>query len=311
MPTLRQLTYLVMIAEEGSFVRAARQARVSQPTMSQQIMVLEKRLGVRLIERGASHAFLTPIGHSVVTKARSILALARELETIAAQYGDALELPLRIGTCSTLGPQLINSLVDVLKHDGSQFRLHVREGITNELECGLLRGDLDVLIGPLPIDCGAFHVETAFREPLYLVSANTASSINNHSLSAAELAGQAILTIGRRHHLHWQSVAIADSYGMKITSEYEGNNLDSLCQMVAAGLGFALLPSLYLAQREFRRRGILDLGIVPVEGWAEYRSIAFAWRRSTHLEPLFRSMIQQVSTSVRNILEGFGCHPAA
>jgi DNA-binding transcriptional LysR family regulator len=107
---LRQLEYLVTLADAGSFVQAARLTNVSQPSLSQQIRALEERLGVKLVDRGASGAILTPIGRTVVARARAVLADVREIEVLAARWSDTLSGTLRLGTTPTLGPYLLSPI---------------------------------------------------------------------------------------------------------------------------------------------------------------------------------------------------------
>lgn len=299
MPTLRQLEYVVTIADTGSFALAARAAHVSQPTMSQQVRALEARLNVQLFERSATGAVLTPIGRSIVATARRMLADARDIVTLAAGAAQGLSGTVRLGTTPTLGPYLLSPIIADLHRLAPSLRLHVREGIPEEQLRELSRGELDVLLGPLPMAGDELTVEPLFREPLTLVAAL------DHDLAAIaepeprDLSGHALLTLDPRHHLARQAAAIADRHGMTIAPDYYGTSLGSLHQMVASGLGLTLLPGLYLRSDAGGAAGLKPL---PVRGWREHRSIAIAWRRQSPMHAAFMLIAGHVQGCARRLL---------
>lgn len=299
MPTLRQFAYLVTLADTGSFVRAAQAANVSQPTLSHQIKALENRLGVRLVDRSAAGAILTPIGRAIVGKARGLLAEVREIESLAGRSADSLSGTLRLGTTPTLGPYLLSPIVAELHRRAPDLHLYVREGIPDEQSQQLARGSLDLLLGPLPIEGEALVVEPLFREPLHLVAAIDDPLARADIVDPALLRGRALLSLDPRHHFHRQCARIAEAYDMRMTPDYEGTSLDSLHQMVASGLGIAVLPTLYLASDV---GGTSGLQILNIADWARYRSIALAWRRGTSMEVAFQLIAEQVRGSARAIL---------
>jgi LysR family hydrogen peroxide-inducible transcriptional activator len=285
MPTLRQLEYLVAIADTGSFALAARVAHVSQPTMSQQVRALEARLNVQLFERSTTGAVLTPVGRSIATTARRMLADARDIEALAAGASHRLTGTVRLGTTPTLGPYLLSPIIAELHRMAPNLRLHVREGIPEEQALALSRGELDVLLGPLPMAGDDLTVEPLFREPLHLVAALDYDLAATAGTSDRALTGNPLLTLDPRHHLAKQAADIAARYGMTIAPDYYGTSLESLHQMVASGLGLALLPGLYLHSDA---GGAAGLKILSVEGWRAHRSIAIAWRRQSPMDAAFR-----------------------
>ncbi len=300
MPTLRQLSYLVTLADSPSFVQAARAANVSQPTLSQQIKALEDRLGVKLLDRGTSGAILTPIGRTLVARARRVLSDVREIEALAAHSSDALAGTLRLGTTPTLGPYLLSPIIAELHRIAPALRLYVREGIPDQQSRELARGELDLMLGPLPIAGDDLEVEPLFREPLHLVSAIDGELTTGGLLAPERLKGQPVLSLDRRHHLHRQVAEIAGDYGMMMVRDYEGTSLDTLHQMVASGLGLSVLPALYLRSEVGGLAGLADL---QVAGWRAHRSIALAWRRETSMATAFRLIAAHVQQCARRILE--------
>lgn len=299
MPTLRQLEYLVTVADTGSFAMAARVANVSQPTLSQQVRALEERLGITLLERSAAGAVLTPVGRSIVSTARRMLTDARDIVALASGSSDSLTGTLKLGTTPTLGPYLLSPIIADLHRNAPRLRLHVREGIPDEQMLELSRGNIDVVLGPLPMAGDDLVIEPLFREPLHLVAAL------DHPLGADDvvtrdgLAGSPLLTLDPRHHLARQAGDIAAAYGMTIAPDYTGTSLGSLHQMVASGLGLALLPGLYLRSTIGGATGVRFL---DVQGWQAYRSIAIAWRRQSPMHTAFLLIAEHVQACANRLL---------
>lgn len=298
MPTLRQLEYLVTIADTGSFALAARVANVSQPTLSQQIRALEQRLGTTLLERSATGAMLTPVGRSIVVTARRILSDASDIVALAAGASDRLTGTLKLGTTPTLGPYLLSPIIAELHRMAPQLRLHVREGIPDEQLLELSRGNIDVMLGPLPMAGDDLSIEPLFREPLHLVAALDHPIDTDGAMTREVLTGSPLLTLDPRHHLARQAAGIAEQHGMTIAPDYYGTSLESLHQMVASGLGLALLPSLYLRSAG----GMAGLKMLPVEGWRVHRSIAIAWRRQSPMSAAFKLIAGHVQSCAERLL---------
>jgi LysR family transcriptional regulator, hydrogen peroxide-inducible genes activator len=300
MPTLRQLRYLVTLADTGSFVQAARSLNVAQPSLSQQIRALEDRLGVKLVERGPGGTILSPIGRTIVARSRGVLAEVRDIEALASRWSDELSGTLRLGTTPTLGPYLLSPVMAELHRTAPELRLYVREGIPDEQMLALSRGNLDLLLSPLPITGDDLEVEPLFREPLYLVGAVDDELVKDATIAPERLKGRSLLSLDPRHHFHRQCVDIADRYCMSVSPDYEGTSLDTLHQMVASGLGLCVLPGLYMGSEV---GGVSGLGVVKVAGWREHRSIALAWRRASTMAAAFRLFAGQVQSEARNRLE--------
>lgn len=298
MPTIRQLQYLVTLADTGSFAEAARISHVSQPALSQQVKALEERLGVKLLDRSTTGAILTPIGRSIVSRARAVLGEVRNIKELARSTATGLTGTLRLGTTPTLGPYLLSPIIADLHRAAPGLRLYVREGIPDAQALALSRGELDVMLGPLPIRGDDLEIEPLFREPLHLVSA-VDSDLARGPTDPAALAGQIMLTLDTRHHLHREASDVAAAHGMVLSPDYEGTSLDSLHMMAASGLGLTLLPKLYLKSDV---GGSTGLAILDVAGWKAHRSVALAWRRGSSMEAAFRMIADHVQRSGRAML---------
>lgn len=296
---IRQLEYLVAIADTQSFAKAALLLNVSQPTLSQQVRTLEDHLGLPLLERSPNGVWPTPAGREVIDRARTILRDLRELDHVARRAGSRVSGTIRFGTTPTLGPYLLSPVIAELHQSLPELRIHVREGIPVYQTDDLARGQIDLYLGPLPISDHLFQVEPLFRERLYLVVARDHVLAGRAAVSADQLAGLPVLSIDPRHQYHRQIAHIADRFGMRLAPDYEGTSLDGLHQMAASGLGAAILPQLYLASEV---GGLSGLAVVDVAGWDAYRSIALAWRKSSVFGEHFAMIGDSIAKLARSLV---------
>lgn len=296
MPSLRQLQYLVSIADLKHFGRAAGAVNVSQPTLSQQLRTLEARLGVTLIERGDSPVQLTPIGREIATRARKVLLEVEDIRALAKRSVSGLAGTIRLGVTPTLGPYLMPAVVAQLHRDYPDMRLYIREGIPDEQVAELRRGGLDMMLLPLPVGGSDLHVEPLFREPLHLVAAPDNPLCAKPLLQRVDLAGQAVLSLDPRHHFHRQAQAICGELNAELLRDYEGTSLDSLRQMAGSGLGLAILPELYLRSEVGGEDMVRRLAIAD---WSEDRSIAAIWRQGVAYAESYRMVAATIARHAR------------
>lgn len=299
MPTLRQLEYLVAVADLRNFGRAAQACNVSQPTLSQQLRALEDRLGVVLIERNTSGAELTPIGREIMARARRLLIEAEDIRDLARRAGDRVAGTIRFGVTPTLGPYLMPPIVAALHHEQPDLRLHIKEGIPEDQALQLARGALDMLLGPMPIDGSGLTVEPLFRERLFLVAANDHPLANMPDLRVDHLRGAQVLSLDRRHHLHRQVASICSKFGMELLHDYEGTSLDSLHQMATSGIGLAVLPELYFRSDVAGRPGVV---LLEPKGFELTRSIAAAWRAGAAYSAEYQVIAERIAVEARALL---------
>ncbi|GGJ38726.1 MULTISPECIES: hydrogen peroxide-inducible genes activator [Alphaproteobacteria] len=293
MSTLRQLEYLVAIADLRNFGRAAQACNVSQPTLSQQLRSLEDSLGVILIERNTTGADLTPIGRDITARARRLLVEAQDIRDVARRAGDRLAGTLRLGVTPTLGPYLMPPIVAALHREQPDLRLHIKEGIPDDQALALSRGALDMLLGPLPIAGSDLNVQPLFRERLFVVAASDHPLTKLQNLRCEHLQGAHVLSLDRRHHLHREVATICTAFGMELLRDYEGTSLDSIHQMSASGIGLAILPELYIRSDVAGRTGV---AVLQPEGWHFTRSIAAAWRSGAAYGDAYRMIAERIGT---------------
>jgi len=281
--TIRQLSYFVALAENGSFTRAAERMGVSQPSLSQQIRALETILGAPLFERGGP-AIPTPLGRELLERARRILFDLADLEEVRVASADALVGTIRLGVSPTLGAYLLPTFVARLHRDHPTLRIHVREGLPSALTAGLAAGDHDLILAQLPVAGRGFHTERLFREALYLAMAADHPLAPKAGIEMADLRGQNLLTLVADYRLAQQVAAIAGEVGAVVLQDYEGTSLDAIRQMAGMGMGLALLPELYVRQ-EVRDGG--DVIVRPFSHGRQYREIGLLWRIGAGRAPAY------------------------
>ncbi|MGZ8351440.1 MAG: hydrogen peroxide-inducible genes activator [Allosphingosinicella sp.] len=298
MPTFRQLEYLVAVADLKHFGRAAQACHVSQPTLSQQLRTLEERLGVTLIERGLGSAELTPVGREIAARARRLLVGVKDIRALARRAAEGGAGTIRFGVTPTLGPYLMPAIVAALHREHPDLRLYIREGIPDEQALELTRGQLDMMLGPLPIQGDDLLVEPLLRERLYLVAPPDHPFAQASRLSKPQLRGTEILSLDRRHHLHRQVAAICAEYEMVVLRDYEGTSLDSIRQMVGSGLGLAILPEFYVRSEVGGSAGVR---VLDVSGWKATRSIAAAWRAGAAYAELYLTIARRIQAEAASL----------
>ncbi|MFK7842834.1 MAG: hydrogen peroxide-inducible genes activator [Sphingorhabdus sp.] len=299
MPTLRQFEYLVAVADHGHFGKAAQAAAASQPTLSHQLRSLEQRLGVTLVERRTHGAELTPVGREIAARARQVLVEVKDIRDLAERASDSLAGILRFGVSPTLGPYLMPPVIAALHRTRPDLRFYMREGIPDLQAMELTKGSIDMLLGPLPIEGENLHIEPLFREPLMLVAPPDHPFASREHLTLSDLAGSPVLSLDRRHHLHRDVVSQCQQHDMNLLRDYEGTSLDSVRQMVASGLGLAILPELYV-RSELARGG--DVALLNVEGWSVTRSIGAAWRSNAGFATEYGLIAAKIADEARVLM---------
>ncbi|RKF20644.1 hydrogen peroxide-inducible genes activator [Altericroceibacterium spongiae] len=300
MPTLRQLEYLVAIADTQHFGRAAIAANVSQPTLSQQLRHLETRLGVTLIERSSNPIQLTPVGREITDRARRMIVQADDIRALAKRSVSGMAGSIRFGVTPTLGPYLMPAVIAGLHRAYPELRLLIREGIPDEQLAELRRGALDMLLAPMPIGGTDVHIEPLFRESLYVVAASEDPLCSHSHLAPTDLAGQPVLSLDPRHHFHRQTKAICAELNADLLDDYEGTSLDSLRQMAGSGLGLAILPELYLRSEA---GGEATIKRLTIRGWSAERSLAAIWREGAAFSENYQHIADAIATEAHRIMK--------
>lgn len=272
---LRDLRYLVALADSGNFARAADTCHVSQPTLSMQIKKLEDQLGVQLFERTSKRAVPTMAAKAIIAQARVVLAEADQLRALARGAGDPFAGPLRLGVIPTLGPYLLPHLLPKIRAAHPKLRLYMREALTAELLAQLRAGKLDACLVALPIDEHGLELEPLFREPFVAALPAQHPLAKKKKLRQADLVGEQILLLEEGHCLRDQTLAVCGARRGG-DDDYPATSLETLRQMVAAGIGITLMPALATRTSAIGKRLLV---FRPFADSTPNRLIALVWRR--------------------------------
>ena len=274
--TLNELRFIVAVAHERNFRRAAEKAFISQPALSLAIQKLEEELGVKIFERGKSYVTPTPIGTAIVAQAQRVLEEAERIPALAAEGRNQLISPLRVGIIHSVGPYLLPDLIPALKEVAPQMALEVEENITANLE-GLLRnGRLDVIIIALPFGDASILTHALYDEPFQVVVNSEHGWAARRSIRAPELSGEKVLLLDAGHCFSNQVEEACPELHRKGAEIQQGTSLETIRNMVASGLGITVLPA---SANSPRYRSKL-LRIIPFSKPVPSRRIALAWRKS-------------------------------
>jgi len=274
---LRDLQYLVALAETRHFGRAAQRCHVSQPTLSAQLKKLEEYLGVALIERRPRRVGLTPAGEAVVERARRMLRDADDIRALARASQDPLGGELKLGLIPTLGPYLLPRIAPRITRALPKLQLMLHEYQTAPLIERVLQGELDLAILALPADTKGLITRSLFAEAFLVAMPERHRLTARKRLKPADLAGERLLLLEEGHCLRDQALEGCARVGTEEHS-FRATSLETLRQMVAAGLGITLLPRLAAEGPFASARGLV---VRPFSPPAPSRVIGAAWRRST------------------------------
>jgi LysR family hydrogen peroxide-inducible transcriptional activator len=275
--TLRDLEYLVALADTRHFGRAAGRCHVSQPTLSAQLRKLEDYLGDPLVERRPRHAALTAAGAAVAQRARRMLADADDIRALARASQDPLAGSLKVGLIPTLGPYLLPRIAPRIAKALPKLSLMLHEYQTAPLVARTLAGDLDLAILALPADTKGLVTRSLFAEAFLVAMPEGHRLAARKRVRTSDLEGEKLLLLEEGHCLRDQALEVCERAGTE-EQDFRATSLETLRQMVAAGLGVTLLPRL-AAEGPFA--SARSLAVRPFAPPAPNRVIGAAWRRST------------------------------
>ncbi len=275
MPTLRQLQFLVAIADDGSFSRAADSCHVTQPTLSAAIKETEALLGVQLVEREARGATLTAAGEAVVARARTVLAEAQDLVAVAREAGAPLTGEFRLGAIPTIAPFVLPDTLSALRKAYPELKLYLREDLTDRLLDALRTRTLDAALIALPWEAPGIETETLCDDEFLFVCPADHQLSNKNGLDLADLTHEDVLLLEDGHCLRNHALSVCALPTTRKGAEVSATSLQTLVQMVAGGLGVSLLPKVAAES------GLAAGPDVVVRAFKEPvfgRSIGLAWR---------------------------------
>lgn len=290
---LRDLEYLVALAETRHFGRAAARCHVSQPTLSAQVRKLEEFLGVALVERRPRQVALTPAGAAVVERARRMLQDAEDIRGLARASQDPLSGPLKVGLIPTLGPYLLPRVAPKIARALPKLSLLLHEYQTAPLVERTLSGELDLAILALPAETRGLVTRRLFEEPFLVAMPERHRLAARRQVRAADLEGEKLLLLEEGHCLRDQALEVCAHTGTE-EQAFRATSLETLRQMVASGLGLTLLPELAAAGPFASARGLVVRPFAPP---TPRRMIGAAWRRSTSRGEAIAAVCDQLARS--------------
>lgn len=274
--TLTEMRYLVALARERHFGRAAESCHVSQPTLSVAIKKVEGQLGVPLFERNAAEVRVTAVGERIVAQAQRVLEEAVKLGEIADEGRDPLSGPLRLGVIYTIAPYLLPPFIPALHRQAPAMPLFLKEDFTANLIPALKAGDLDVIVIALPFQEPGLVSRAVYDEPFrVVVPAGHAWALRDH-IHPEELDGQDLLLLGQGNCFRDQVLEACPRLPAPeaLAHSLEGSSLETIRHMVASGAGVAVMPS--SAADLLDGQGLVR--VLPFAGAAPARRVGLVWR---------------------------------
>jgi LysR family hydrogen peroxide-inducible transcriptional activator len=293
---LRDLRYLVALADERHFGKAAERCFVSQPTLSAQIRKLEEYLGVPLVERQPKRVALTATGEKIVQRARLLLQEADAIVELAKTDRDPLAGPLKLALLPTVGPYLLPHEVGRLKREVPQLKLMLYEYQTEHLLERLRAGEIDVGVLALPVPLDGLESAELYDEPFTLAVPASHPLAERDRVRIEDLRGETVLLLEDGHCLREQALEVCSRVPVNEAQDYRATSLETLRQMVAAGHGITLLPELAAETPVGTARGLRVKQFtkpVPV------RTIGAVWRRSTTRTPAIDAIVATMRSAMK------------
>jgi LysR family hydrogen peroxide-inducible transcriptional activator len=281
--TLTELRYIVAVARERHFGRAAEACFVSQPTLSVAVRKLEDELGVTLFERATGEVSVTAIGRRIIEQAQRVLEEAAVIPRLAAHGQNELVGVLRLGVIYTIGPYLLPRLIPLLRKNAPQMPLQIEENYTALLSDRLKQGELDVILISLPFALPGIFSEALYEEPFVVLMPKGHPLENCERIKAPLLAREDLLLLGSGHCFRDQVLQVCPECNRtSLTSDniqktLEGSSLETIRLMVASGMGVTVLPQTsvdgYVRDSEM-------VCVRPFDEPVPRRTVALAWRKS-------------------------------
>lgn len=292
---LRDLKYLVAVADHKHFGKAADACFVSQPTLSMQIKKLEEFLDVKLIERNNKKLLITPIGEEIVARARVILDDAEQIRDLARQSSDPMTGRLRLGVIPTIAPYLLPLILPKIHLAYPELEIHLQEAQTHVITDQLLTGKLDAIILALPVEYDSVATHALYHEPFYVGVPDSHPYADRKSLKHDDLVSQPILLLEDGHCLRDQALDVCQTAGAHEKTEFRATSLETLRYMVASESGITLMPKLAIREND-------GVAYIPFRNPAPTRAVGLAWRNTSPR----KALMDALSDKIRAIMKTHG-----
>lgn len=291
---IRDLKYLVALADYRHFGKAAEACFVSQPALSMQIKKLEKYFDAQLLERTSQSVFLTDLGLTLVEKARCILNQVEELRDIAKLAKDPASCELKIGIIPTIAPYLLPYLIPKLSLSFPKLKIFLIEEQTSLLVNKLKEGKIDSAILALPIAEAGFAVAPLYEEEFLLAVAENHFLAKRKKIKQQELRDQYLLLLEEGHCLRDQALAICQSVNASETDGFRATSLETLRHMVANNVGITLIPKL-------ARKTNDGITYIPFQSPQPTRLVGMLWRKSSIKKLILRDVETYIKKTIADV----------
>lgn len=288
---LRDLTYLVAVADHLHFGKAASACHVSQPTLSMQLKKLEEFLGVQLFERGNRQVLLTPVGKEIISHARHVLQESEAIRAIARVSKDPFAGELRLGIFPTLAPYLLPKIMMQVKKRFPKLSLMLLEEKTPVILEQLKEGVLDAALLALPLHEPHVTTQELFHEPFYLAVPSSHALARKTSVTFSDLKKEEMLLLDEGHCLRDQALQVCQAIGIGEARTFRATSLETLRQMVAAGNAVTLIPELAVKPQP-------GIAYIPFSKTPPSRAIGLVWRSRSSRTKLFQALGEVVKGKV-------------
>jgi len=287
--TLTELRFIVAVARERNFRRAAEKCFVTQPALSLGIKKLEDELGLLIFERGHNEITVTEIGEKIVEQANRVLEEAERIKELAAQGHDQLIGPIKLGVIYSTGPYLLPEIIPILRETAPHMPLDVEENLTANLEMQLKSGMVDAAIIALPFDLPGVKVQPLYDESFVVAVPVQHPWALRSAIAAEELADEKVLLLNSGHCFSNQVMQACPQLSRK-GEVMQGNSLETVRNMVASNLGITVLPCSAVVERYSNPL----VKVVPFKSPAPIRRIALAWRKSYGRQQAIEKIIEAI-----------------
>lgn len=307
---IRDLQYIIAVAETRHFGKAAERCFVSQPTLSGQIKKLEEHLGVAIFERTNRSVEVTPIGEAIVQHARQIMEQVDAIEQLAQAHQDPLAGPLRLGAIPTISPYLMPLILVPLKQQYPQLKLVLSEEVTDMLIRRLQHHEIDAALLATPVEEPELEVLPLFDEPFWLAHPRDHAFYNKETITREDLESTDLLLLAEGHCLAKQAMEVCHWKERRERGEMadlRAASLETLLQLVAAGFGSTLVPALAMRGSWATGSGIVTRELDLPDA---YRRVSLVYRssfpRPEALQTLARVILAQLPNTVTPLANNMG-----
>ena len=298
LPSLKQLTYLVALAKELNFTRAAQVCFVGQSTLSAGLKELEDGLGIQLVERDRQNVSITPAGMEVLERAKTILTASEDLVEYAGASGKPMTATIRLGVIPTIAPFLLPAVLPEVRDRFPNLKITLREDLTANLLSRIADHKLDFALIALPYDVSGLLVEELFDDGFWLVARRGDPALKGKEVTLPAKMAERLLLLEEGHCLREHSLQACKKVDIRKDESMEATSLLTLLQMVESGFGIALLPEMAVKSSLLKNT---DLIAKAMSGPVPKRVIALVARSST-------AHLAEFSALSKCIREQFGAH---